>query len=102
MDQPPAEIRARRRVICPRHERQRQQHGDKDRENLGNENQRHFLNLGERLEQRDSDADGKADEHQRARDEDEGQNRVARDIEHFRSGHPASWPRQIGIFMISS
>src|SRR5215213_640697 len=40
-----------------RHEGQRHQHGEKDGEDLRHEDQCHFLNLGECLEQRDHHAD---------------------------------------------
>ena len=69
------------------HERQRDQHGDEDRQDLRHEHQRHFLDLGQRLEQRDRDADRETDQHQRARHEHQRQDGVARDVEHFRSGH---------------
>jgi hypothetical protein len=72
------------------HERQGKQHGDEDREDLGHEDQRHFLDLGQRLEQRDHDADHEADDHQRARHHDQCHDRVARDVEHFGSGHRVS------------
>src|SRR5215469_14119561 len=39
------------------HERQGEQHRDKDGDDLGNENQGGFLDLRERLEQRDKHAD---------------------------------------------
>src|SRR3954447_22954196 len=39
------------------HERQRDQHGDEDRENFGNENESHFLDLRQCLKQRDDHAD---------------------------------------------
>src|SRR6202165_2708892 len=39
------------------HERQRDQHRDEDGDDLGNEDQRGFLDLGERLEQRNDHAD---------------------------------------------
>jgi len=69
------------------HERQGDQHGDEDREDLGHEDQRHFLDLGERLEQRDDDADHQPDQHQGARHQDERDDRVARHVENFRTGH---------------
>src|SRR6187397_1877736 len=78
------------------HEQQRDQNGDEDHQNLRDENQSQFLDLRQRLKQRDDDADNEADQHQRRRDEHERDDGVARDIEDFGSGH------QIGILIISS
>src|SRR6187551_2570685 len=44
-----------------RHERQRDQHGEEDRQDLRYEDQSHFLDLGERLKQRDHHADNQSD-----------------------------------------
>ena len=78
------------------HERERDQHGDEDCEDLRDENQSHFLDLGQSLKQRDDDADDEANQHQRRRNQHERDDRVARDVEDFRACH------QIGIRMISS
>src|SRR5215470_1990477 len=69
------------------HEWQGEQHGDEDGDDFGHEDKRHLLDLGERLEQRNDDADREAYQHERARHEDERDDRVARYVEHFRSGH---------------
>src|SRR5215510_2948897 len=48
------------------HERQCDQHGNENRRDLGHEGERHFLDLSERLEQRDDHADNEPNEQQRA------------------------------------
>jgi hypothetical protein len=45
------------------HEGQRDQHGDKDRDDFWDEYQRGFLDLGQCLKQRDNDADEQSDQH---------------------------------------
>src|SRR4051794_16856575 len=57
---------------CVRHERQRQQQRHEDREDLRYKDQRLLLDLGQRLHQRDRDADDQADDHQRRRHHHDG------------------------------
>src|ERR1019366_8330795 len=70
-----------------RHERQRQQQGNEDRQDFGHEHQRLFLDLRQRLKQRHHNADDKADDHQRRRHHDDGPDRIARHVEGFSTGH---------------
>src|SRR3954449_3542398 len=70
-----------------RHERQRKQERDEDRQNFRNEHQRLLLNLGECLEQRHDDADHETHHHQRRGHHDDGPDRITRHIEGFSTGH---------------
>src|SRR5579871_2255789 len=53
------------------HERQRDQHRDENRQNFRDEDQGSFLDLGQRLQQRDGDADDEPDQHQRRGDDEQ-------------------------------
>src|SRR5665647_2996183 len=67
------------------HERQRDQQRYENRQDLRHEGQRHFLDLGERLQQRDRDTDRQPHQHDRRRNDDERVDRFAGDVENFRS-----------------
>jgi len=69
---------------------------DEDRDDLGHEHERHFLNLRERLHERNRDADHERDHHQGAGDPQQRPDAVACDVEYLCAIH------QIGIRMISS
>ena len=58
----------------------RQAHED----DLGHRDEGLLLDLGERLHQRDDDADAERDEHQRAGHLQEGEDAVTGDVEDFR------------------
>src|SRR5208283_3895681 len=69
------------------HERQRDQQRNEDRQDLRDEGDGHFLDLRDRLQQRNDHADRQAHQHHRTGDDDERENRFAGDVENFRSGH---------------
>ena len=59
----------------------------KDGEDLGNEDQRLFLDLRERLQERDDEADHQGDEHERRSHLEERHDAVAGDVEDGGAGH---------------
>src|SRR5262245_52909009 len=68
-------------------EGQRDQENEKYGDNLGHEYQRHFLDLGERLDEADDHANDERRQHGGGGDLDQKHDRVARKIESFGSGH---------------
>ena len=72
--------------------KQNQKRG-KDREDLRHEGEGHFLDLRQRLEERDDEADRQTDQHDGSRNAEEHQDGVTGDIENIRRSHgwPAKW-----------
>src|SRR5690349_2867263 len=98
------EVRERRQ-----HEREQQQHGAHDHDDLGHEGQGLFLDLRDRLEEGDDQADDEPEQHDRRAELQCDDDRIARDVDGIVGGHgrlPPALPRtpdrpQIGMRRMS-
>src|SRR3546814_253035 len=69
------------------HEGQHQHDADEDDDDLRHEGERHLLNRGERLEQRDGEADDQRQQHDRRADLQHDDDRLAADLDGFGAVH---------------